>query len=160
MKLFGVTQREAVGDTLASLFPPPLSSYPQELLDKCAALADSDGQHASSLVIGLHRSGYALPLYAAVNELGGGISSCLFRRAPVTEEFLLFTMTDTFTVTAVSQETLAMMGARVCTRAMAVAPATRWTAPVLHWQFVLNHRHDHGNADRWESTTSGTRPCP
>ena len=111
MKLFGVTQREVVGDTLSSLFPPPFASYPQELLDKCAAQNDIDGINASYLIVGLHRSGYSLPLNATVNELGGGVSACLFRRAVVAEEFLMF-MSDTLKITAVSQETMAMMGVR------------------------------------------------
>ena len=109
MKLFGVTQREVVGDTLSSLFPPPLSSYPQELLDKCAAQSEADDSNSSSLVVGLHRSGYALPVNAAVNELGGGLSACLFRRAVVPDEFILF-MSEDYRITGMSQETMAMTG--------------------------------------------------
>ena len=113
MKLFGVTQREVVNDTLSSLFPLPMSRYPQEVLDKCATQGDTDGSNSSYLIVAQHRSGYALPVYASVNEVGGGVTACLFRRAVLSEEFLLF-MSDSLKVTAVSQETMAMMG--VCPR--------------------------------------------
>jgi hypothetical protein len=81
----------------------------QELLDSCIS---KNLVPSSNLILGLHRSGFAFPMNACVNELGGGVSTYLFRRAEVREDFLLF-MSDSLTVTAVSQETMSLMGVRL-----------------------------------------------
>ena len=58
-------------------------------------------------------------MYTSVTELGGGISTYLFRRAEVKEDYLLFA-SDTLSVTAVSQETMALMGVCPCSLRMLV----------------------------------------
>jgi hypothetical protein len=79
----------------------------QDVLDKCSSRMDATG--ASTVLIGRHRQGYALPLTASGVEVGGGDTLYTFRPAAVREEFLLF-MSDTLEVTAASQETCTMFG--------------------------------------------------
>ena len=109
MKLFGATQREVVGDSIGRLFPEPLCNYAQEVLDRCSSLTEASG--ASTVLLGRHRQGYAVPLTTVGVEVGGSETSYTFRAAPVVDEFLLF-MSDTLRVTAVSQETMTMLGVR------------------------------------------------
>jgi hypothetical protein len=107
MKLFGVTQRSVVGDTLSSLFPQPFAAYPQRLLDMCAA---THNDSASKLVLCRHRMGHTFPVYLAVNELGRGLSMCLFQQmAGVPDDFILF-KSDDYRILGMSQESMAMTG--------------------------------------------------
>jgi hypothetical protein len=83
---------------------------PQDVLDKCSSRMDATGE--STVVIGRHRQGYAIPISASGVEIGGGETMYTFRPAAVREEFLLF-MSDTLEVTAASQETATMLGVRI-----------------------------------------------
>jgi hypothetical protein len=86
-------------------------NFVQDILDACSATATESG--ASTLLIGSHRQGHAIALSASGLEVGGGETAYTFRPVNVKEEFLVF-MSDTLAITAASQETMTMMGVRLC----------------------------------------------
>ena len=76
------------------------------------ALASIDNPGGSSIILGLHRAGYAIPINVSGVEVGGGETAYTMRPATGRDEFLLF-MSDTLAITAVSHETMTMLGVRV-----------------------------------------------
>jgi hypothetical protein len=79
------------------------------------ALATINNPSGSTIILGLHRAGYTIPLNVSGAEVGGGETAYTMRPATGRDEFLLF-MSDTLAITAVSHETMTMLGVSIRTR--------------------------------------------
>jgi hypothetical protein len=88
-------------------FPPTL--LVQEFLD--AAIASIDVSGGTRVIVAQHRAGHCLALNLSGVEIGGGETSYTLRPALIRDEFLMF-MSDTLAITAVSEETMTMLGVR------------------------------------------------